>query len=105
MRVTPQKTNGRRSAIDWRTTRHGGYAVGQRVRKRIEEAFGWIKTVAGQEKTKLRGRDRVGWTLTFAAAAYIWCGCRSSWRCRHGRPRAANGPLADHRSRSGIAAT
>ncbi|MER8911632.1 IS5 family transposase, partial [Mesorhizobium sp. M0854] len=73
MKVTPhvaQNTNGRRSAIDRRTTRHGGYAVSQRIRKRIEEAFGWIKTVAGQEKTKLRGRDRVGWAFTFAAAAY-----------------------------------
>ncbi|MER9390458.1 IS5 family transposase, partial [Mesorhizobium sp. M0435] len=73
IKVTPhvaQNTNGRRSAIDRRTTRHGGYAVSQRIRKRIEEAFGWIKTVAGQEKTKLRGRDRVGWAFTFAAAAY-----------------------------------
>ena len=73
MRVTPhvaQNTNGRRSAIDGRTTRHGGYAVNQRIRKRIEEAFGWIKTVAGQDKTKFRGRDRVGWAFTFAAAAY-----------------------------------
>ena len=61
---------GRRSAIDRRTTRHGGYAASQRIRKRIEEAFGWIKTVAGQEKTKLRGRGRVGWAFTFAAAAY-----------------------------------
>ncbi len=41
-----------------------------RIRKRIEEAFGWIKTVAGQDKTKFRGRDRVGWAFTFAAAAY-----------------------------------
>lgn len=51
MKVTPhvaQNTSGRRSAIDGRTTRHGGYAVSQRIRKRIEEAFGWIKTVAGQ---------------------------------------------------------
>ncbi len=73
MKVTPhvaQNTNGRRSAIDRRTTRHGGYAVSQRIRKRIEEAFGWIKTIAGQEKTKYRGRDRVGWAFTFAAAAY-----------------------------------
>jgi transposase len=73
LRVRPhvaQNTNGRRSAIDGRTTRHGGYAVSQRIRKRIEEAFGWIKTVAGQEKTKLRGRERVGWAFTFAAAAY-----------------------------------
>ncbi|MGY4230143.1 hypothetical protein ACVMIH_007504 [Bradyrhizobium sp. USDA 4503] len=62
--------SGRSSAIDGRTTRHGGYAVSQRIRKRIEEAFGWIKTVAGQEKTRFRGRDRVGWAFTFAAAAY-----------------------------------
>ena len=73
MTVTPhvaQNTSGRSSAIDARTTRHGGYAVSQRVRKRIEEAFGWIKTVARQEKTKFRGRGRVGWAFTFAAAAY-----------------------------------
>ena len=73
MKVTPhvaQNTSGRSSAIDGRTTRHGGYAVSQRIRKRIEEAFGWIKTVAGQEKTRFRGRDRVGWAFTFAAAAY-----------------------------------
>lgn len=73
MGVTPhvaRNTSGRSSAIDGRTTRHGGYAVSQRVRKRIEEAFGWIKTVAGQDKTKFRGRDRVGWAFTFAAAAY-----------------------------------
>jgi transposase len=73
MRVTPhvaQNTSGRSSAIDRRTTGHGGYAVSQRIRKRIEEAFGWIKTIAGQEKTKFRGRDRVGWAFIFAAAAY-----------------------------------
>jgi transposase len=73
MRVTPhvaQNTNGRRSAIDGRTTRHRGYSTSQRIRKRIEEAFGWIKTVAGQEKTTFRGRDRVGWAFTFAVAAY-----------------------------------
>ena len=60
----------RSSAIDRRTTRHDSYAVSQRIRKRIEEAFGWIKTVAGQEKTRFRGRDRVGWAFTFTAAAY-----------------------------------
>jgi len=73
MKVTPhvaQNVSGRRSAIDGRTTRHDGYAVSQRIRKRIEEAFGWIKTVAGQDKTKFRGRDRVGWAFTFAAAAH-----------------------------------
>ena len=65
-----QNTSGRSSAIDGRTTRHTGYAVSQRIRKRIEEAFGWIKTVAGQERTKFRGRERVGWSFTLAAAAY-----------------------------------
>ena len=69
MNVTPhvaQNTSSHSSAIDGRTTRHGGYAISQR----IEEAFGWIKTVAGQEKTSFRGRDRVAWSFTFAAAAY-----------------------------------
>jgi transposase len=73
MRVTPhvaQNTNGRSSAIDGRTTRHAGYGISLRIRKQIEEAFGWIKTIAGQDKTKFRGRDRVGWAFTFAAAAY-----------------------------------
>ena len=73
MNVTPhvaQNTSNRRSAIDRRTTRHGGYASSQRLRKRIEEAFGWIKTIAGQEKTRFRGIARVGLAFTFAAAAY-----------------------------------
>lgn len=73
MRVTPhvvQNLSGRRSAIDGRTTRHAGYGVSVRIRKQIEEAFGWIKTIAGQDKTKFRGCDRVGWAFTFAAAAY-----------------------------------
>ena len=65
-----QNTSGRRSAIDGRTTRHAGYAISQRIRKRIEEPFGWTKTVAGQRKTKFRGRDRVGWAFAFAMAAY-----------------------------------
>src|ERR1700719_1051013 len=71
MNATPhvaQNANGRSSAIDGRTTRHAGYAVSQRIRKRIEEAFGWIKTIAGQRKTRFRGRDRVGWAFAFAAA-------------------------------------
>ena len=62
MNATPhvaQNANGRSSAIDGRTTRHPGYALSQRIRKRIEEAFGWIKTVAGHERTKFRGRERV----------------------------------------------
>jgi transposase len=73
MNATPhvaQNTTGRSSAIDRRTTRHPGYAMSQRIRKRIEEAFGWIKTIAGQARTKFRGRERVGWAFAFAAAAY-----------------------------------
>jgi transposase len=60
----------RRTAIDRRTTRQLGYALSQRARKRIEEAFGWIKTVAGHQKTRFRGIARVGFAFTFAAAAY-----------------------------------
>ena len=65
-----QNISGRRSAIDKRTTRHPGYGKSQRLRKRIEEAFGWIKTVAGLRKTKFRGLAKVDWAFTFAAAAY-----------------------------------
>jgi transposase len=72
-RITPhvaQNDSNRRSAIDERTTRHDGYAISQIKRKRVEEVFGWIKTVALQRKTRFRGLDRVGWMFTFAAAAY-----------------------------------
>jgi hypothetical protein len=50
--------------------RHESYAIGQRIRKRIEEAFGWIKTVAGQSKTRFPGVERTELAFTFAAAAY-----------------------------------
>src|ERR1700730_1424146 len=71
--VTPhvaQNHSGRRSAIDGRTTRHPGYAVSQRIRKRVEEAFGWAKTVAGLRKMRHRGLPKVGWQFTLAVAAY-----------------------------------
>jgi transposase len=71
--VTPhvaQYQGQRSSAIDGRTTRHSGYAVSQRKRKRIEQIFGWIKTVAGLEQTRHRGRKLVGWMFGLAAAAY-----------------------------------
>jgi Transposase DDE domain len=64
------KHHGRRSAIDGRTTRHSGYAVSQRIRKRVEEAFGWAKTVAGLRKMRHRGLPKVGWQFTLAMAAY-----------------------------------
>ena len=71
--VTPhvvQHTNGRRSGIDCRTTRHAGYALSQRIRKRIEEGFGWMKTISGLGKTRHRGTARVGWQFTLTMAAY-----------------------------------
>ena len=71
--VTPhvaQNTSGRRSAIDGRTTRHPGYAVSQRLRKRVEEIFGWIKTVGGFRRTRYRGLDRTGLAGYLVAAAY-----------------------------------
>ena len=61
---------GKASAIDKRTTRHPGYAASQRIRKRIEEAFGWTKMIAGMRKTKLRGLPKVDWAFTFVVAAY-----------------------------------
>ena len=58
------------SAIDGRTTRHAGYQISQRKRKRIEEVFGWMKTVGMLRKTRHRGVFKVGWVFTWAAAAY-----------------------------------
>ena len=60
----------RKTQVDRRTTRHPGYAASQRLRKRIEEGFGWIKTTGGLAKTRHRGLDRVGWMFTLTAAAY-----------------------------------
>ena len=60
----------RTSAIDARTTRHGGYERSQRARKRVEEIFGWLKTVGLMRKTRHRGRDRVNWMFVFATAVY-----------------------------------
>ena len=68
--VTPHIACKPNSAIDGRTTRHPGYAISQCKRKRIEEIFGWLKTVAGLRKTRHRGVARVGWMFTFALAAY-----------------------------------
>ncbi len=68
--VTPHIACKSNSVIDARTTRHPGYAVSQRKRKRVEEIFGWLKTIAGLRKTRHRGLARVGWMFTFALAAY-----------------------------------
>ena len=74
MNVTPHvaRNTGRLggSAIDARTTRHSGYAVSQKKRKRIEECFGWLKDIALLRKLKHRGLLKVGWIFTFAAAVY-----------------------------------
>ncbi len=72
LKVTPHvaQHTGRRSAIDGRTTRHAGYAVSQRQRKRVEEIFGWLKTVGLMRKSRHKGVNRVGWMFTFTVAAY-----------------------------------
>jgi transposase len=74
MNVTPHVTQNLKrrggSAIDARTTRHAGYQISQRKRKRIEEVFGWMKTVGMLRKTRHRGVFKVGWVFTFTAAAY-----------------------------------
>jgi IS5 family transposase len=68
--VTPHIARKPTSIIDARTTRHRGYAISQQKRKRIEEIYGWLKTIAGLRKTRHRGLARVGWMFTFALAAY-----------------------------------
>jgi len=73
LKVTPhvaQNKSNRTSAIDGRTTRHPGYQISQRKRKRVEEIFGWIKTVGLMRQTRHRGLQRVGWMFTFTAAVY-----------------------------------
>src|ERR1700688_605079 len=68
--ATPHVSQKQRSAIDGRTTRHAGYQISQRKRKRIEEIFGWMKTVGGMRKLRHRGLELVGWMFTLAAASY-----------------------------------
>jgi hypothetical protein len=73
LQVTPhvtQNITARTSAIDERTTRHAGYAISQQKRKRIEEIFGWLKTIGLLRKTRHRGRARVGWMFLFGLAVY-----------------------------------
>jgi len=74
LRVTPHVAQNQAraggSAIDARTTRHAGYKISQRKRKRIEECFGWLKTIAGLRKVRHRGVCKVDWIFTFACAAY-----------------------------------
>ena len=76
MKVRPhvsQNNNGRRSAIDTRTTRHESYAISQKKRPLIERTFGWMKAVAGIRKVKLRGLAKVDWLFVLTAAAFnLW---------------------------------
>ena len=78
-----QNTTNRRSAIDGRTTRHPCYGVSERVRKRIEEVFGWAKAAAGLRKTRHRGLARVGWMFTLTATAYNLVPGFPSWQIPH----------------------
>ena len=84
-----QNQERRRSAIDSRTTRHPGYQISQRARKKVEESFGWMKTVGLLRKLRHRGVQRVGWIFTFTAAAYNF-GSDSKLGDR-GRPAAGSG--------------
>ena len=80
MNITPhvaQNNTNRRSAVDERTTRHAGYELSQRKRKRVEQVFGWMKMVGMLRKVKLRGIDKVGWLFTFTGAAYNLCRLRN----------------------------
>ena len=73
MEITPhiaQNDTNRRSAVDERTTRHVGYQLSQKKRKRIEEVFGWMKSIGLLRKLRHRGLERVAWMFTFTAAAY-----------------------------------
>jgi len=68
--VAQNRNARRRSAIDGRTTRHPGYGVSQRIRKRVEEIFGWVKTIANFRRTRYRGRARTQLAAYFVGAAY-----------------------------------
>jgi transposase len=68
--VAQTRNQRRRSAVDGRTTRHEGYSVSQRIRKRVEEIFGWAKTVGCFRKTRFRGMARTQLAAHFVAAAY-----------------------------------
>jgi IS5 family transposase len=73
MTVTPhvaQNDTNRSSAIDGRTTRHPGYATSQTIRKRIEECFGWAKTIGGLRKSRFIGREKLDFQFVMTFAAY-----------------------------------
>ena len=78
-RVMPHVAQKKHSAIDGRTTRHAGYAVSLRIRKRVEEVFGWMKTVGGLRRTRDRGVERTGLAGYLVATAYSL----SAWPTYH----------------------
>ena len=87
MQITPdvaQNDTNRRSAVDERTTCHAGFQLSQKARKRIEEVFGWMKSIGLLRKLRHRGLERVGWTFTFTAAAYNLVRIRN---LMHGAPQ------------------
>lgn len=73
MKITPhvaQNDTNRSSAIDGRTTAQPGYAISQQKRKRVEQSFGWMKTIGLLRKVRFRGREKVGWWMKWAGVAY-----------------------------------
>jgi hypothetical protein len=70
--ITPHiaQNTSRKSAIDSRTTRHAGYAISRRIRKRVKEIFGWAKTVGGFRRTRFKGIRRSQFAAYFVGAAY-----------------------------------
>jgi transposase len=70
LNATPHVARKKHSAVDGKTTRHEGYRISQQKRKRVEEIFGWMKTIGGLRKLRHRGLELVGWMFTFTAAAY-----------------------------------
>ena len=70
LNATPHVAQKKHSAVDGRTTRHEGYRISQQKRRRVEEIFGWMKTIGGLRKLRHRGLESVGWMFTFTAAVY-----------------------------------
>ena len=101
--VTPhvaQNTKGRRSAIDGRTTRHAGYAVSLRVRKRIEEVFGWIKTVAGCARPVIAAPPGWAGCSPSPRPPTTWCVSPSFWLARRSHARTLSAAMTFARQHS-----
>jgi transposase len=100
--VTPHLACKATTIIDARITGHPGYAISQQKRKRIEEIFGWVKTVGGLRKTRHRGLERVGWIFTSRWRPTTWSGC-AIWRpqrpnCAHRKKNPKSGPWSCKKS-------